>query len=531
LKLPTTTSLPQRGIADGAASPRAGEGRVGSELVNLTADRSALLALVEASRAITSEPEPQGVFEQITTRAMSVVKAEAASLLLFDPERQQFIFQAPTGPGADQLIGERFDAKLGIAGEALRTRRSIRVDNAPQYPNFFSGIDDKTHHSTHCLIAVPLIHRDRVVGVLEVLNPIGRERFTDGDLEVVEIFANFAAAAAARAQAFDHVRRENRALLHAVPRTPIVGASPAVVQMLQMCQTVAAAATTVLLLGETGTGKELAAREIHALSPRRDKPFIAINCAAVQETLLESELFGHEKGAFTGATMQKPGKFELASDGTLFLDEVSEMSLPLQAKLLRVVQEREFVRVGGTRTIASDFRLIAATNRDLKRETDAGRFREDLYYRLSVFPISLPPLRQRIEDLPLLVEHFLREIAPSLGRVVPRVSDEAMACLAAYRWPGNIRELRNIVERCALLAPDVIRPEHLPPEMGCASAANGSRTPTGSQLEEHERAMILEALTTAKWNCSAAARSLGISRDILRYRMKKHQLQQPIPVF
>jgi transcriptional regulator with GAF, ATPase, and Fis domain len=243
-------------------------------------------------------------------------------------------------------------------------------------------------------------------------------------------------------------------------------------------------------------------------------------------------LFGHEKGAFTGATNQHLGKFELAGGGTLFLDEVSEMSPPLQAKLLRVVQEREFTRVGGTRTITCDVRLIAATNRDLKRETEAGRFREDLYYRLNVFPIVLPPLRERVEDVPLLVEQFLRDIAPSLGRETPKVSDDVMACLAGYRWPGNIRELRNIIERGALLASKLILPEHLPPEIAacCSRSAGVDAAPSegGSQLEQHERSMIVEALDASKWNCSAAARGLGISRDVLRYRMKKHRLQPPV---
>jgi transcriptional regulator with GAF, ATPase, and Fis domain len=297
---------------------------------------------------------------------------------------------------------------------------------------------------------------------------------------------------------------------------------------LRMCQTVAAAETTVLLLGETGTGKELAARQIHALSPRCEKPFIAINCAAVQESLLESELFGHEKGAFTGATAQKPGDFELASGGTLFLDEVGEMSPALQAKLLRVVQEREFVRVGGTRRISCDARLIAATNRDLKQEMAAGRFRADLYYRLSVFPIELPPLRQRIDDVPVLVEHFLRQIAPSLGRPVPAISAEATLSLARYHWPGNIRELRNIVERCALLATDLIGLEHLPPEIATGNSQAATvpvPQPDASQLDTQERSMIVDALNASRWNCSAAARRLGISRDILRTKIKKHGLR------
>jgi transcriptional regulator with GAF, ATPase, and Fis domain len=504
------------------------EPMVDSKFEDMTPDRATLLALFEATRAITNETEPQGVFDQITARVCAILKSEAASLQLLDPERQQLIFQASCGPGAEQLIGQRFDAKLGIAGKALRTRRALRVDNAPGDPSFFAGIDKKTLLSTRSILAVPLIVGDRVVGVLEAINPVGRERFNDADLELVQIFASLAAGAASQAQAFDHVKRENRAFSQAAGKSQIVGRSPAILHTLQMCQTVAAATTTVLLLGETGTGKELAAKQIHALSPCCDKPFIAINCAAVQENLLESELFGHEKGAFTGALAQKPGVFELASGGTLFLDEVGEMSQALQAKLLRVLQEREFVRVGGTRKICSDARVIAATNRNLKQEMAAGRFREDLYYRLSVFPIELPPLRQRIDDVPLLIDHFLRQIAPSIGRPAPAISAEAMKHLTRYQWPGNIRELRNIVERCALLAGEVVGPEHLPIEITAADSPPASSSPPppdASQLAIQERSIIVEALNASQWNCSAAARRLGITRDILRTRIKKHGLK------
>ena len=295
----------------------------------------------------------------------------------------------------------------------------------------------------------------------------------------------------------------------------------------------ATTATTVLITGETGTGKELIARAIHDFSDRQGKSFIAVNCAALPETLLESELFGHEKGAFTGAANQKLGRFELADGGTLVLDEVGEMTQSTQVKLLRVLQEREFVRVGGTQTIVCDVRIVAATNRDLQEDMKAGRFREDLFYRLNVFPITLPPLRQRTEDLPQLIEHFIEQVVPSLGVEPPVVTDETMSAMMAYDWPGNIRELRNIVERCTLLADGgQVTPDNLPPEIAGRSAAarttaSDADTPADSKLAAHEKTMILAALSEANWNQSAAARALGISRDHLRYRVKKYEIRRP----
>jgi len=296
----------------------------------------------------------------------------------------------------------------------------------------------------------------------------------------------------------------------------------------------------VMVTGETGSGKELVARTVHDLSDRSDKPFIALNCAALPESLLDSELFGHEKGAFTGATEQKMGRFELADGGTLFLDELGEMNHATQVKLLRVLQEREFVRVGGTVTITCDVRIVAATNRDLKAESDAGRFRSDLYYRLSVFPIHVPPLRDRVTDLPLLVDHFVNQVIPSLGVDPPRVSDESLAALMRYDSPGNIRELRNVIERSTLLATDgVIDVEHLPPEIVAAEGpatdvlpdqgggkATSGDNKGGSKLADHERALVENALRENNWNQSAAARQLGISRDNLRYRVKKYGLMK-----
>ncbi len=501
-----------------------------------TLDRKTLLALVEASQAIITELNLTDVFQRIAERAASVLEAEGASVLLFDESRKKLVFQAATGPNAGMLLGERFDAELGIAGQAVKAGRAMVVNDVSQNRHFFAGIDAKTHVRTRSIMAAPLTHQDQVLGVVEVLNPKNRKTFSNRDSDLLQLFANLAAAAASNAQAYDKITRAARGLRESLPSRKTVGASKAVARVLELCRKVALSTATVLLYGETGTGKEVAARTIHDSSPRVDKPLIAINCAALPESLLESELFGHEKGAFTGAAGQKLGRFELADGGTLFLDEIGELSPAIQSKLLRVLQEREFVRVGGTKTITCDVRIIAATNRDLKKEMEAGRFRADLYYRLNVFPITLPPLRERIEDLPLLVEHFTREVAPSLSVELPKVDDVALTCLMQYNWPGNIRELRNVIERATLLAGPGghITPDCLPPEIAAGSPGGtaGYDAAPGedgkrSKLADHERVLIVKALGEAKWNQSKAARSLGISRDHLRYRIKKYGLHEP----
>lgn len=495
-------------------------------------NRRTLLALLDASRAIISETELDQVLQHVVEEAAVVLEAEGSSVLLLDPPRNELVFRAATGPKGPELVGHRFDATLGIASQAIRTRRAFRVDDVRQNRNFFPGVDEKTHMQTRCLIVAPLIHLDNVLGVLEVINPSGRELFNDSDLDLLQLFANLAAAAVRRGQAYDRVRRDNLGLRESLPTPQIVGQSAPILNVIQLCRRVAPSNATALICGETGTGKELIARAIHDFSDRSDKPFIAINCAALPESLLESELFGHEKGAFTGATDLKMGRFELADGGTLFLDELGEMDQSIQVKLLRVLQEREFVRVGGTTTVTCDVRVVTATNRDLKQEMEAGRFRSDLYYRLNVFPIQVPPLRDRIEDLPLLIDHFVSQVVPSLGIEAPQVDEQAIAALTAYNWPGNIRELRNIIERSALLATDgCISARHLPPEIASAGgdtqATAQPPSAADSKLASQECALIFKALNDANWNQSAAARSLGIGRDHLRYRIKKYNIQKP----
>jgi len=491
---------------------------------------STLSALIEASAAINSTLELEPTLQTIAERAAAVMDAEASSVLLLDRARRKLVFKAATGVSAESLLGMEFDASLGIAGKALNSPEPVLVTDVSKDRAFFGGIDDKINFRTRGLAAARLIRKDQVVGVVEVLNKRGAENFTPQDLELLQIFANLAACGVFNAETHERLRKENRNLIASQGGSPpIIGQSPALRQMLDLCTRVAASNATALLLGETGTGKEVASRFIHARSPRHDKPFVAINCAALPETLLESELFGHEKGAFTGAVGQKLGRFELAQGGTLFLDEIGEISMATQIKLLRVLQEREFVRVGGTRTVACDVRIVAATNRDLQQCVKAGTFREDLYYRLSVFPIQTPPLRQRREDIPLLVEHFVRNSATQLNVRVPRLSDAALAALTAYNWPGNIRELQNVVERAVLLCDgDTIEPSALPREIaGDPGATVAPPDKTESSLWGYEKALIVKALRENGWNQTRAARALGISRDNLRYRVKKFNIEKP----
>ncbi|MCC7127038.1 MAG: sigma-54-dependent Fis family transcriptional regulator [Acidobacteria bacterium] len=311
----------------------------------------------------------------------------------------------------------------------------------------------------------------------------------------------------------------------------IVGASAPMQQMRGLLQKIAASpASTVLLTGESGTGKDLAAKVIHYASARANQPFMNITCSALPETLLESELFGHERGAFTGADRQKRGLIETADGGTVFLDEIGEMVPALQAKLLRFLEERTFKRVGGAQDLRVDVRVIAATNRNLEDEVRHGRFREDLYYRLNVVPIVLPPLRQRREDIAPLVRHYVDSYNAEFRKRVTRVHPDAMARLEAYPWPGNVRELRNAVERAMLLTDsDELSLDHFPLGSGLAPRlGSGVALPdTGLDLEQLERSLVVQALERAGWNQTRAATLLGLNRDQIRYRIEKFKLEKP----
>jgi transcriptional regulator with GAF, ATPase, and Fis domain len=366
----------------------------------------------------------------------------------------------------------------------------------------------------------------------------GRRVITQEEFQRLAVFANQSAIAIKNAQLFsqveqlkDKLQAENIYLQEEIKLEhnfeEIIGRSNALKKVLHQVEQVASTDATVLILGETGTGKELIARAIHNLSPRKDRALVKVNCAALPASLIESELFGHEKGAFTGAVSQRSGRFELADGGTIFLDEIGDLPLELQAKLLRVLQEGAFERLGGSRTIRVNVRVIAATNRDLEKAVQAGEFRMDLYYRLNVFPLSLPPLRERKKDIPLLVKHFVQKYSAKLGKKIETTPQKGMEALQAYSWPGNVRELENVIERAVILTRgstieldeslDVLRDTDLPDTSSLS-------------LEEVERNHILCVLEETNWKIEGkqgAAVRLGLKPSTLRSRMKKLGIKKP----
>jgi formate hydrogenlyase transcriptional activator len=426
-----------------------------------------------------------------------------------------------------------------ISGHVLRTAKSMRIDSFEQVrddPEIYGNPKGRLLYAsvmeeglkTGCYL--PLIGRDRVVGVLMLARRSGNV-FANDDVSLLEQVAHQVAIAVENTLDYEKAtidrakETEQRLYLEEEVRAEfgaIIGDSPALKTALDFVSVVAPTDSGVLLLGETGTGKELIARAIHNLSGRRARAFVKLNCAAIPLGLLESELFGHEKGAFTGAIAQKTGRFELANDGTLFLDEVGDIPLELQAKLLRVLQEQEFERLGSNRTHKVDVRVIAATHRDLASMVKQLTFREDLYYRLKVFPIQIPPLRHRADDIPQLVRHFVSIHAKRMNKNIDQIPTETMESLVRYRWPGNIRELQNFVERAVILSPHAV----LRAPVGELEPfqPRQERNVSMSGLAEVEREHIVRALEASNWVVSGpngAAERLGMKRTSLVYRMHK----------
>jgi two-component system response regulator HydG len=389
-----------------------------------------------------------------------------------------------------------------------------------------ADIFPKTFQLSEKLVAFPLRHEDRLLGAMMIACP-GDCNCVTKELDVIDMILSQSSSAIRRAAAHEEEIRELRTRIeHSSGFSGLIGKDPQMQVIYKLIEDVAPTDATVLIQGETGTGKELVARAIHKQSLRSAKPFVVINCSAYPATLLESELFGHEKGAFTGAIRQKAGRFEQADDGTVFLDEIGEISSTAQIKLLRILQSQKFERIGGEQTLSVNVRVLAATNKDLLQEVKDGNFREDLFYRLNVIPIQLPPLRNRRNDIPLLARYFLRHFAAEQEKHVGRFSSEAMRRLLDYSWPGNVREIENSIEHAVVLAKGkVIEISDLPTLI--RQTVTGKPAGTVMTMVENERKLLIEVLDECSWNKKAAAHRLGISRSTLYDKLRKYQITKP----
>lgn len=490
-------------------------------------------ALFDITNALVSKLPLEELFPAISEQLSRVVAHDSAVMTLLDKATGEVHLTGLHSPaGLEMVIPKETSGRPeGLPlGEAIATGKPVATVGC-DFERFPSPIYRKyIEFGFRSGCSIPLVSGNGILGALDLMRQSG-EPFSDDEIDLLSQVARQIAIATENALAYrelsaikDKLATEKLYLEDEIRLDQnigsMIGESPAFQAVLHGVRVVAPTGATVLIEGETGTGKELVARAIHDLSPRAGKSFIKVNCAAIPATLLESELFGHEKGAFTGAFAQKVGRFELAHQGTLFLDEIGEIPLELQSKLLRAIQEQEFERLGGNRTLRVDVRFIAATNRNLKQMVDEGRFRSDLYYRLHVFPLTVPPLRERNGDIPLLVRFFTQKYARRLNRPIESISSEDMERLGRYQWPGNIRELQNVIERSVILSPGPVLQIALPEFARSLSAA-----PRSARLQESaERERILRALEESGGKISGpdgAAARLGLRRTTLQSRMKK----------
>jgi formate hydrogenlyase transcriptional activator len=494
--------------------------------------------LLDVNNAVISKLDLRELFAAITTCLHRVMQFAYISLALYDRQSSQLRIHALDFPEGRGLIHEDILVPLETtpSGMAFTSRKPVLLDSidAERFPSEVARII--IAEGIRSTYSIPMISHGQALGTLTV-GSLREDAFTEEDARVLTQVANQIAIAVENALAYrqiaelkDKLTEEKRFLEEEIKTDynfeEIVGQSAALKRILKQVETVAPTDSTVLILGETGTGKELIARAIHNLSGRRERTFVKINCAAIPTGLLESELFGHERGAFTGAIAQKIGRFELAHQGTLFLDEVGDIPLELQPKLLRVLQEQEFERLGSAKTIRVNVRLIAATNSNLEQRVADKQFRSDLYYRLNVFPVLVPSLRERSEDISMLVQYFAQKYARQMKKEIRTVPADAISALTKYHWPGNIRELENFIERAVILSPGPeLRVSLTDLKPVAAASSNGATT-----LEAAEREHILRVLQETNWvvgGSSGAAARLGMKRTTLQSRMKKLGITVP----
>jgi Nif-specific regulatory protein len=459
-------------------------------------------------------------------------------VMLRDRESDKIRIEATYGLNPEQARRVTYRVGEGVIGRVVQSGKPVVIPQTSQEPlllNRFRALDDGGHRKEMSFICVPIIIDNKAFGVIGADRPYKKERDYDRTTKFLSVIASMIAQALKVEQRFEadkkrlvdeniHLKQELR---ERYDFSRIIGNSNPMRKVYEQVTQVARTNTTVLLRGESGTGKEMIAHAIHYNSLRTNKAFVKVSCAALPETLIESELFGYEKGAFTGAQARKKGRFELADGGTLFLDEIGDLNLATQVKLLRVLQEREFERLGGTETIRVNVRLIVATNKDLEAAILENQFREDLYYRLNVFTIFMPPLRERKPDILQLAEHFVEKFEREHSKHIKRISTPAIDMITSYHWPGNVRELENVIERAVLVCDsNVIHGHHLPPTLQTAEGSDTiNRLSLSTAMEAYERDLIQDALKTARGNRAKAAKLLDSTERIIGYKVKKYGIR------
>jgi Nif-specific regulatory protein len=495
-----------------------------------------LTCLYEIAKALNSTLELKESLYEVLDLLSRHLGMNRGAITIFNPLTSEIRTEVAHGLDPEAKNKGRYKPGEGITGRVVETGEPMVVPQISQEPLFLNrtGARSRIDKDDISFFCVPINNNRQVVGTLSVDRPFLKEHSLEEDLRLLTIIATLIAQRVVILEKISEekgrLERENLRLRNELEQkyrfSSIIGTSKAMQEVFRQIGQVAKSAATVLLRGESGTGKELVAHAIHYNSLRSQGPLINVNCAAIPSTLAEAELFGYEKGAFTGAIRAKPGKFELAVRGTLFLDEVGSLDLEGQGKLLRVIQEKEMERLGGTKTTKADVRLIAATNRNLEQGIEEGTFRLDLYYRLNVFPIFIPPLRERKTDLPLLADHFLEKYRREHGKDVRRISTPAIDMLMQYHWPGNVRELENCIERAVLVCEDkVIHSFHLPPTL---QTAEETHTEPNLSMEEavgrFEREILIDALKTTRGNMSKAARLLKTTDRKFGYKVEKYDI-------
>ncbi len=489
-----------------------------------------LKTLIEINTLINSSySDVNALLVYILESAMRLVECESSSLLLADKSGSTLRFVVALGPVGAEIQNIPVDMNASIAGWVFRNNQSLVVNDVQNDSRFYSAVQEKTGYANKTMIAIPMRVRNTCIGVIELLNRTNGQKFTQSDLEILELLSIQASVAYQNADWFRTAQDEIHVLQNTITSGSdyhtFIAKSPVMLDLLKVIDEVAKTNSSVLFLGESGVGKELFAEQLHLKSARSMNPFVRVNCAALSPSLLESELFGHVKGAFTDAVSDRVGRFEMADGGTLFLDEIGELPLDLQAKLLRVIQSKTFEKVGSSATISVDVRIVAATNRDLEAMVKNGTFRSDLYYRLNVLPLYVPALRDRKEDIEPLALFFCRKFGGETKKNFVGFSGEALKALYAYYWPGNIRELENTIERaCVLGNPPFVQVSDLRLNVSPSGCGNPSVTPDmmpecedgdrtlKAAVNRFKKAYVTRILTETSWNQTEAGRILGIQR-------------------